>query len=78
MKDNPALIQISELGWKFQKQFFSIIFGSLCMESKSKSFTISNKAMNEFMDECSKNGPAHFHVDGDDTTDLTMSVTWEK
>ena len=48
------------------------------MESKSRSFTISNKAMNEFMDECSKNGPAHFHVDGDDTTDLTMSVTWEK
>jgi hypothetical protein len=78
MAKDPDSIQISELGWKFQKQFFSTLFGSLCMESRSRSFTISNKAVNEFMDECAKSGPAHFHVDGDDTTDLTMSVTWEK
>jgi len=78
MEKNQDSIQVSELGWKFQKQFFSTIFGSLCMESKSRSFTVSNKAMNEFMEQCVKNGPAHFMIDGDDATDLTMSVTWEK
>jgi hypothetical protein len=78
MQKNPDSVSMGELGWKLQRQFYTVVFGSLCMESKSRSFTISNKAMHEFMEQCSKNGPAHFMVDGNEATDLTMSVTWEK
>jgi len=78
MQKNPDSTVFGELSPKIPKPFFSIILGSLCMESKSRSFTVSSKAVHDFIEECIKNGPAHFMLDGNETTDLTMSVTWEK
>jgi hypothetical protein len=78
MKKSPDSTDMSELGWRLQKQFYKVIFGSLCMESKSKSFTISNRALQEFMEQCSNGWKAHFMIDGNESTDLTVSITWEK
>lgn len=47
------------------------------MESKSRSFTISQRALKEFMSEAEKSIP-RFSVDGDQSTDLSVELRWEK
>ena len=49
----------------------------MCMESKSRSFTISQRAIKEFIDGA-KEGLPKFSVDGDESTDLTVELKWEK
>jgi hypothetical protein len=77
MSEDLSKISIHRLGSKLQKDFLVFLIGSLCMESKSRSFTISQRAIKEFMDEAEKHMP-RFSVDGSELTDLTVELKWEK
>jgi hypothetical protein len=77
MSEDLSKISIHRLGSRLQRDFLVFIIGSLCMESKSRSFTISQRALKEFMSEAEKSIP-RFSVDGDQSTDLSVELRWEK
>jgi hypothetical protein len=77
MSEDSSKISIHRLGSKLQRDFLVFLIGSMCMESKSRSFTISQRAIKEFIDGA-KEGLPKFSVDGDESTDLTVELKWEK
>jgi hypothetical protein len=70
-------IRIGKLHQKQQNVLLNLVCGAACCETPNNNFTITNRAINEFIDRCRDQNPV-LTLTGGFETDITMEIIWEK